>query len=278
MSEIEIKSIRPGILVAEKVTISGGIHYDKELEESYFEDERQIRKWRTTAIVDDVSERQKAQMVRSQIYSLTRKVCASTPIGLICSEERSGELAEALREARRKRNEFNSEAKTCYMRTHHALFEVNPDNKQAVEAIVDHVADIANRVDEAITSSEEEVIQKAPRSALNGLDWKVVLQLPEEEKDVLVARARASFIRKAIADAKGIETLLPEEASKELKSVVRKSKAIATKICKKMERKRASLQTVLNEVDLSGIRKTRTAFIAAAIRARREAESSSEAT
>ena len=110
--EINVEQMTPGLLVTELVSLKGGIHYDREYGESYFDDKAKVREWRTISRIDDPEERADAQRLRSKIYQMVRACCVKTPVGLICDEGNKAELTKALRDVKRERDAFNDRAQT----------------------------------------------------------------------------------------------------------------------------------------------------------------------
>ncbi len=271
MSDFAVQTIKPGILIAGKASIKGGIHYKRDYEEPIFEEDSLIREWHTQQLVDDEKEHASAKKLQNKIASMINRICAHTPIGPICRNERKDELVGVLAEIRAQRDTFNNKAKTCQITTHHALFEVQSDNQTAVAAIADQVAEMADKVNSALTVQDLKALRQTPKRWLKGMSPDAIMELDEEKRNAILARARAELIRKAIADVRGVHQLLPQSASKEMVSVVVKARDIARKLCKRVEKKNEALDSVINEVDLGGIRRTRNMFIAAAVKASKKA-------
>jgi hypothetical protein len=269
--ELNVDEMASGTLVTELVSLKGGIHYDRKYEDSYFDDNAEIRQWKTVSRIDNPQERLDAQRLRGKIYQLVRSCCVKTPVGLICDDSRKSELIKALQEVKKERDQFNKQAKTCRVTTHHACFEVKSDNHETISAIMEQIAEVASNVNCAITQDDEKTLQQTPRKWLKGMKPSAILLLPEAERNAIIARARAELIRKAIREIKGVERLLPEDAGKRTKALVNESRLIARKICNKVERHNASLDEVLEEVDLTGIRRNRAAFVLAAAKADKRA-------
>ena len=267
MNELNVQELRPGILVTEFVSLKGGIHYDREDEESYFDDKTHVREWRTVSRIDDPVERAIALRLRSKMYSLVRKQCVRTPVGLICDEANKPKLLKALQQVKKERDEFNDRAKTCRLVTSYAYFDVKADNHQTIAAIMEQIAGVAEEVNKAITQDDEKTLKQSSRKWLKGMKPDAILLLPQDERDALVARVRAELIRKAIRDIKGVERLLPDDAVAKTETLVKQSRVIARTLCNKVEKHNQALDNVLNEVDTTGIRKNRAAFIMAAARA-----------
>jgi len=261
MTEIDVKEIKPGILVTQVVSIEGGVHYSREYETPIFQDKSEIREWTTTARVDDIEERQEAQRVRSKIYNLVKSVCIKTPVGLICEKEKESDLRKILLQTAEEKDNFNEKSKTCRLHSYHACFEVKEDNHQTIAAILDQIANVAKDVTDSISADDKKVLEQAPRKLLKGMNPDAILLLPIEQKDSIIARIRAELIRNAIKDIKGVEKLLPQETKEETKKIINEARAIARKLCHEVERRKGSLEEVLNEVNLSGIKKSRAAFV-----------------
>jgi hypothetical protein len=274
--ELQISNIKPGILVTEHISLTGGIHYCREFIDSRREDQTLVREWHTIAHTDNVDERKEAQKIASRVYASLRRVCAQTPVGLICPASSGQELAETLTEMRGLIDVFNSTAKTCRILAYHACFEVASTNHTALQAVLDRVAEIATNVDGAITMEDSKAIERVPKRFLRGVTPTAYAALSQEQKDALLARVRAELIRSAIAEARGLDTLLPDEAGTELRQVIQEARRAARKICNRVERRGDSLDEVISEVDLTGIRKTRAAFVAAAVRAKHASQPSSD--
>ncbi len=271
MSNLNVEEIKPGWLVTEEIRLHGGIHYEREQEGSYFDDDAQIREWKTTSRIENVSEREEAHKLRSRFYSLVRTACVKTPVGLICEEDHKIALKTAIRTIKSERDTFNDKARTCRLYTNHALFEVKADNHDTIAAIMEQIALVAENVNSAITQDDEKTLKQSPRKWLKGMNPAAILLLTSSKRDAIVARARAELIRKAIKDIRGVETLLPKEASVKTKEIIKESRQIARSLCNKVERHNEALDDVLDEVDLSGIRKNRAAFVIAATKADKRA-------
>jgi len=266
--EIKIDTIPPGFLVISKIEMRGGIHYERDDVDEYFEDDiRKIKEWNTKSIIDDVDERAEAIKTISTMRRTIGAICANTKVGMLCPAEKKTQLYEAVTEIKELAKEFNSTASTVEISPWFGIAKVKEDNQTVIEAIAGQVAEVCTRVDEALTISDLAALRKAPRRFLKGIKPEKVLELTEAKRDAFLARARAELIRSAISDAKGIHEVLPEIASKEIRETVKQSRKIARALCNRVERKQEDLQEVLNEVDISGIRRTRTAFVKAAAKA-----------
>jgi hypothetical protein len=276
MNDFEINEMKPGILVVQNIRISGGIHYEREEEESYFEEQSHIKKWRTTSHIYNVAERNRAQQTKTEMYTLIKNQCIKTPVGFICREDNKDKLNEAFLKAKQKEKDFNSSAETCKIISHCACFEIKEDNYQTISAISDQIAEVAEKVSKSITQDDLTTLKSSARRWLKGMKPDSILLLPDEEKEAVVARVRAELIRKAIVDIKGVENLLPVAAGKRAQELVQKSRSIAKDLCNRVERKHHSLDQVLEEVNLAGIKRNRTSFMMAAIQAQEKSLSQEE--
>lgn len=269
--ELNVKTMRPGLLVTEHISLKGGIHYDREYENSYFDDKAQIRQWKTVSRIDDPNERAEAIKLKTDMYREVHSLCVSTPVGLICEESRRPELVAALQKIKRERDAFNDRARTCRLTTNHACFEVKEDNHETIAAIMEQIADVAQAVNRAITVDDEQTLKQSDKRWLKGMKPEAVLLLPEKERNAIVARARAELIRKAVKNIRGVERLLPKEAGDRAKSIVKQSRVIARDLCTRVERRSEALESVIEDIDLRGIRRNRAAFVMAAAKADKRA-------
>jgi len=276
--QFEIQKIKPGILVTEWLHRQGGIHYKREVLENYLEDKKRIREWKTFSIIDNEDEYKERTNVISVAYAKLRRLCVTTSVGLICPRSREKELKEIITEIRTDIDAFNNKASTCEIAARWGFFEIDENNQAAIAAIADHIAEIANSVDKALTQSDLEALRRAPVRFLKSMTPEAIVELPDTEKNAILARVRAELIRVAIADARHFDSIVTDEVASEVKTVVKQARKIARDLCKKVEKKNQAIDTVLSEVDISGIRKLRASFVMAAYKADQKAAAQNKPT
>jgi DNA-binding protein H-NS len=276
--QFEIQKIKPGILVTEWLHRQGGIHYKREVLENYLEDKKRIREWKTFSIIDNEDEYKERTNVISVAYAKLRRLCVTTSVGLICPRSREKELKEIITEIRTDIDAFNNKASTCEIAARWGFFEIDENNQAAIAAIADHIAEIADSVDKALTQSDLEALRRAPVRFLKSMTPEAIVELPDTEKNAILARVRAELIRVAIADARHFDSIVTDEVASEVKTVVKQARKIARDLCKKVEKKNQAIDTVLSEVDISGIRKLRASFVMAAYKADQKAAAQNKPT
>ncbi len=269
--EFEIQKIKPGILVTEWLHRQGGVHYKREELQNYLEAEKRVREWKTFSIIDNEAEYKERTRVISAAYAKLRRICVTTSVGLICPRSKEKELRELVTEIRGEIAAFNNVAKTCEISGRWGFFEIDENNQAAIAAIADHVAEIADAVDKAITQTDLEALRKAPVKFLRNMSPEAIIDLPAAEQNAILARVRAELIRTAIADAKHFDSIITDDVASEVKVMVKKARKIARDLCKRVEKKNEALENVLSEVDISGIRKLRASFVMAAFKADQKA-------
>jgi hypothetical protein len=272
--KVIIESIKPGILVAGKIYLKGGIRYKREYSPSQLDNNTLVREWNTVAIVEDIKEREEADRVRSSIYSKLRRVCVHTHIGMICPLEKKEELEKTLEEANFARTEFNNKANTCSLEVYYALFELKSDNAEVLSAIASQVQEGLEKVNSAIKMEDLRAINLAPKRFLEGLSPNEIISLPEKQRDVVIARIRAELIRAAAKSMKDIDLLIPE--NKEIKQAISSAKNIAKRIYTLVEKRNYKLQEVLDGVNLVGINRSQILFIQTAQQAKEKSKNQME--
>src|SRR6516165_9924474 len=105
---LKTSTLRPGLLVSLKTSIRGNVKYDATvLEGEHFTaDGAMEKRWETTKHIADPAEHERAVKARSKAAATVRGVCSHSAFGLLCPENRTAKLDEAIAEARRIADEF----------------------------------------------------------------------------------------------------------------------------------------------------------------------------
>lgn len=192
-------TLRPGLLVSVKTSLSGGVDYDKRIIERDHITKDGIRKarWETARTITDPEEFEEANRVRLKAASLIRRVCAHSAFGLLCLEERGGELDEAINEARRSCDEFNSKAKItricCYVLTG----RIAQDDVEAVRAINSEVRDLIEEMKEGVNNVDVKAIRDAASRLRSVGQMLQPVKQEEAAKAIEMARNAANQYVKA---------------------------------------------------------------------------------
>jgi hypothetical protein len=265
-----IESVKPGFIVTEHIRRQGGISYERIFLGEDTQDKSYSREWQTKSIIPNKEEYDERVRVISRAYSALRKVCANTPIGLICTKENLNILLQTLDKINGEISLFNQESETCSIFAQFGMFQVEENNKAAVAGIASQIAEMAEQVEKAITDDNLAVLKRARKSILKPHTPETVLKLPAAEKETILGRVRADLIKSAIQAGKNLETVVPESVADEIKEVIRISRRTAKELSKRLSGQELAVQNILNEVDLSGIRRTRFSFVLAAEKANKE--------
>lgn len=267
----EIQKIKPGILVTEEIHRMGGVYYNRVVLENYLEDKKRVREWQTKSVILNEEEFKQRASIISGSYAKVHRHCISTSVGLICPKSKETLLRESIAEARKEIDAFNSTATTCHIKARWGFFEVAEENQAAIAAVADQIAELADKVDKALTETDLEALKNAPRRFLNDMTPESIIDLPEKERNAILARVRAELIRSAIVEAKHLDVIVTEDVSEDVKGVVKQARQIARNLCNRVAKKNQAIEEVINEVDLSGIRKIRAAYVLAAAKADQKA-------
>ncbi len=98
----------PGILVALKTSVNGGVEYARSGVEE--DEEGRVKKWETTRLMEDPAERKGANEIASKASNLISRLCVRTSFGLLCRIDREAELDEAVVAMRALVTEWNRKA------------------------------------------------------------------------------------------------------------------------------------------------------------------------
>lgn len=220
---MNLKTLRPGLLVSLKTGINGNISWMRTpLEQDHLTAEGTKRaRWETKREITDPEEFENGCAVRSKCRGMIYKVCAPSTFGLLCPEDKRDELDEAVSSAQKMAAEFNATAALTRVHIYVIAGRIAADDVQAVRAINSEVRGL-------LTDME---------TGLKNLDVKVV--------------------REAANKAKSIGRMLQPEAMKRIQTAVDVAREMARKIVKAGEEG----AVVIDRTVLRQIRASRTDFL-----------------
>ena len=130
-------TLRPGLLVSLKTSITGNVSYTKQTIEAEHvaADGAQLAKWETERKIADPAEHEAACVARGKASNAIRRVCSVTAFGLLCPESEGDKLEGAIAEARAVAEEFNSKAAMTRLGVYVITGRIAPDDVEAVKAI-----------------------------------------------------------------------------------------------------------------------------------------------
>lgn len=158
---IETSTLRPGLLVSLKTSVSGNVSYVKVSKGTRREEGREIAEWETVRTIIDKEEHEAAQTVRSEAQALIRGVCAKSAFGLLCPEIEKEKLDTAIAKARARIRGFNEEAKLSRIQLNVIAGRIASDDVEAVKAINSEVSDLMRLMNEGIANCDPKAIRDA---------------------------------------------------------------------------------------------------------------------
>ena len=253
LANLDIRSIMPGILVVLTCHLRGGRYTRREdVQNPRKRGDGTVQKWTTVKVVEDEEQVKEADKIRAWIRRAVGSVCMDTAVGAICPVSKSDDLATVLGNCHEKAAGFNDkygEEQAVEVLFRFALYNVEGANKGALAAVSDQLAGIFKRVEEATLLDDATILEQASGKLLGqGVTIKKVMSMKAEERRAIVARVRADITRKAIAEAKGFESLLPEEAGLAVSKLVGEIRKTATSWVKASKEGEKEYEAALGEV------------------------------
>ena len=220
---IQVSTLRPGLLVSLKSTISGNVKYrTNTIEADHLTEEGAKRaRWETERTVTDPKEHERATEARGKARHAVARVCAWSAFGLLCPEDKTAELEAGIAEARRIADEFNATASFSRISVYVISGRIAADDVEAVRAINSEVSDLLDAMQQGVKNLDAEAIRKAANAA------------------------------------RGLGTMLSPAAAARVADAVEAARTAARKIIKAGE----SAATEVDRIAIRKITEARTAFI-----------------
>lgn len=164
---MKTSTLRPGLLVGLSTSQRGNVTYDKRVIEGEHLTEvgSQRAQWETTRIIADPKEHERASNARMLARRTIAKVCANSAFGLLCPEDRGGELEKAIAEARKVVDEFNATSDLERVSLYVIIGRIAPDDVEAVKAINSEVEELLRRMQNGLRNLDVKVIREAANQA-----------------------------------------------------------------------------------------------------------------
>jgi hypothetical protein len=162
-------TLRPGLLVSLKTTISGNVRYStREIEAERLTDDGAARaRWETERVIADPEEHKAATEARSKARHVVARVCAASAFGMLCPETRTAELEEGYAEARAIADAFNATAKYSRIGVFMIAGRVAADDEKAMRAINSEVSDLIAAMEQGVRNLDAGAIRDAANKAKN---------------------------------------------------------------------------------------------------------------
>lgn len=165
---LKTSTLRPGLLVSLKTSITGNVRYYKTpLEAATTEDNVEKARWETERVITEPKEHEAAKQARNKAGSLIRSLCANSTFGLLCPKSSAPELEKAITEARKIAGDFNSTARLSRISLYIITGEINPSDEEAIRAINSEVRDLIAEMADGIDKIDVKRIREAASKARN---------------------------------------------------------------------------------------------------------------
>jgi hypothetical protein len=160
---METQVMVPGILVALKTSVRGGVEYQRTaLEEDA---EGKVKRWETTRFMDDPAERKAANETQAKASGMISRLCVRTTFGLLCRTDRETELDAAVNEMRQLVSEWNRTAEHSYVYVSAIKGRIADNDEEAIRAILEEAKDLLNQMDKGLSAADVKVIRDAAMRA-----------------------------------------------------------------------------------------------------------------
>jgi hypothetical protein len=148
-------TLRPGLLVSLKTSLSGNVSYDKvTLESAHLTTSGEQReRWETLKTITDPAEQERAEKARSKAAGLVRAVCAHSAFGLLCPESDKDALEAA--------EEFNDSAALSRVSVYVITGRIAADDVEAVRAINSEVSGLLETMARGVSTLDVKTIRDA---------------------------------------------------------------------------------------------------------------------
>lgn len=164
---LDTSTLRPGLLVSLKTSITGNVKYRTttlEAENTKESGEAKAR-WETERTVIAPAEQEAAVRARSRVRALITGVCSASAFGLLCPEDKAENLAKAMSEARKIAEQFNSTAELTRLSVNMLCGRIAADDVEAVKAINSEIADLMGIMDQGIRTLDVKSVRDAAMKA-----------------------------------------------------------------------------------------------------------------
>jgi hypothetical protein len=224
---MDTKTIRPGLLVSLKTSISGGVMYERRdlPVDGDGSDKTAKARWETTRIIEDADEYDRATTARGRAGKAIRKLCTDTAFGLLCPESMEADLDAAIARARAIADEHNTGAARTRVSIYVIKGRIASSDTEAARAIGQEVATLIDGMNGAIDRLDPEAI------------------------------------RAAASKARELASMLSPELSEKVGAAVDAARRAARQIVKRIEKEGEQAAVVLADIQRGAIEKARMAFL-----------------
>lgn len=203
---MQVSTLRPGLLVSLKTSLSGNVSYKtRDIEADHITGDGQRRAtWETLRTVDDPAEHDEAVQVRGKARSLITALCAPSGFGLLCPQSKQEALNAAITEARALADGFNARAYRTRIDVNVIAGRIASDDVEAVRAINGEVRDLLTAMEDGVRKLDAGMVREAANKARALGSMLSPYAAEQVRKAIEVARGAARRIVKA-GDSAAVE-------------------------------------------------------------------------
>lgn len=167
MTNVKLNVLKPGLLVALKTSVRGGVSYVRnELEAANtVEDGSKLQKWQTEKRIENAEEFERANATRGKARGLIAAICSSSSFGLLCLQENEKKLDDAVAAARAIAALHNAEATHTQVEVFVIVGKIAQTDEEAARAIGDEVRSLLEQMKSATLKGDVEAIREAANKA-----------------------------------------------------------------------------------------------------------------
>lgn len=167
MTNVKLNVLKPGLLVALKTTVRGGVSYiRKDLDANASADEAaKVSRWETEKRVEDAEEFERATAARGKARSVVSAVCSSSSFGLLCPQANEKALDAAIAEAKNIAANHNAIASKTQVEVFVIVGRIAQTDEEAARAIGVEVKDLLEQMKNATLKGDVEAIREAANKA-----------------------------------------------------------------------------------------------------------------
>ncbi len=164
---IKTSTLRPGLLVSLKTSVTGNVSYTKqEIVSDHLDDAgKRVASWQTERVIVDPEEHDNAIKVRGKARGLIRAICAESAFGLLCPETAAEQLDRAMKAARKLAEDFNEVAALTRVTVYVIVGRIAPDDVEAVRAINSEVRELLEDMQRGLRNCDVKLIREAASKA-----------------------------------------------------------------------------------------------------------------
>lgn len=162
-------TVKPGMLVSLKSTISGNVQYRRNtIESEHVTESGELHgRWETEKRVQDAAEHDRAKKVRSDARNAISLVCSNSSFGLLCPMENEAALLAAIAKAQSMVEEFNATAKLSTISVFVMTGRISENDDQTTTAINSEILDLLMAMADGLDAKDVKLARDACNRAVN---------------------------------------------------------------------------------------------------------------